>query len=103
MSRTIRPERSPCCPDRPKAFVVSDRILDNESLHPFRVCQYHAKANRAAVVLRGDVIEGIREPIGVRPVTVSEAWVIRRDKMIMIGKSSEERLKHPRGRGKSVQ
>ena len=100
---------------------MRDRVLDDESLRPFWVCQYHAKADRAAVVLHikrvvrqperfgevvhnlGDVIEGIREFFRVRPVAVSEAWVIGRDKMIAIGKPGEERLEHPRGRREPVQ
>ena len=49
------------------------------------------------------VIERIREFFRVRPVAVSEARVIGRDKVIAIGKPGEERLEHPRGRGKSVQ
>jgi len=34
---------------------------------------------------------------------MAEAWVIGRDKVISIGEPSEERLEHPRRRGKSVQ
>ena len=49
------------------------------------------------------VIERIREFFRVRPVAVSEARVIGRDQVIAIGKPREERLEHPRGRGKSVQ
>jgi hypothetical protein len=100
---------------------VRDRVLDDESLRPFRVCQYHAKAHRAAVVLHikrvareperfgevvhdlGDVIEGICEFIWVRPVAVSKAWVVGRDKVIAVRKPGEKRLEHPRGRRKSVQ
>ena len=51
----------------------------------------------------GDVIEGIREFFRVRPVAVSEARVIGRDKMIAIRKAGEERLEHPRRRRESVQ
>src|SRR6266702_1154311 len=83
--------------------------------------QSHAKTNRDAVILHvksktreperfgkvihdlGVVIEGIREFFRVRPVAVSEARVIGRDKVIAIGKPGEERLEHPRRRGKSVQ
>ena len=51
----------------------------------------------------GDVIERVREVFRVWPVTVSEARVIGRDKVIVIGKLGEERLEHPRGRWKPVQ
>jgi hypothetical protein len=51
----------------------------------------------------GDVIERVRELLRVWPVTVSEAGVIGRDKVIVIGKLGEERLEHPRGRRESVQ
>ena len=44
----------------------------------------------------GQLIERIGELFRVRPVTVSEARVIGRDKMIAIGKPGEERLKHSR-------
>ena len=49
------------------------------------------------------VVEGVRELLRVRPVAVSEARVIGRDKVTPIGKPGEERLEHPRGRWKSVQ
>src|SRR6476659_9329854 len=83
--------------------------------------QGHAKTNRAAVILHvkgiageaerfgevthnlGVVIEGIREFFRVRPVALSEARVIWRDKMILIRKPGKERLKHSRCRGKSVE
>jgi hypothetical protein len=51
----------------------------------------------------GDVIERVREVFRVWPVTVSEAGVIRRDEVIVIGQLGEERLEHPRGRRESVQ
>ena len=51
----------------------------------------------------GDVIERVREFFRVWPVTVSEAGIIGRDKVIVIGKLGEERLEHPRGRRESVQ
>ena len=110
----VCPECPPRCPDRSEAFVVSDRILDDESLNPFRMCQCHAKANGPAVVLHiqrvvrqahrlceivdhgSDVVERIIEPLRVRPFAVSEARVIGRDKVITIGKPGEERLEHPR-------
>jgi hypothetical protein len=93
---------------------VSDRILDDESLHPLWVCQYRAKADRPAVVLHvkrvvrqthrlreivdhgSNVVEGIVEPLRIQPVAVSEAWVIGRHKVITIGEPCEERLEHPR-------
>ena len=87
----------------------------------FRMGQNHAKTHRAAVILHvkrvareperfgevihdlSDMVERVRELLRVRPVAVSEAWVIGRDKVIAIGKPGEKRLEHPRGRGKSVQ
>ena len=76
---------------------MSYRILDDESLHPLGMCQCHAKANRATVVLhvervarqtqrlgeivhdRGDVVKGVGELLRVGPVTVSEAGIVRSD------------------------
>src|SRR5262245_24783709 len=113
MSGPVSPECPPCDPDRAKAFVVGDRILDDESLHPLRVGQCHAKANRPTVVLHvkrvvrqsqrlrelvycgSDVVEGIIELLRVWPVAMSEARVIGRDKVITIRESGEERLEHP--------
>jgi len=43
-----------------------------------------------------DVVEGAIELFRVRPVAMSEARVIGRDKVITIGKPGEERLEHPR-------
>jgi hypothetical protein len=91
------------------------------SIDPVRMGQGHAKTHGAAVILHvkrvarerqrfgevshnlGVVIERIREFLRVGPVAVSEARVIGRDKVIAIGKPGEERLEHPRRRGKSVQ
>ena len=74
--------------------------------------QGHAKADGTAVVLHvkgiaraskrfgkvihdlGDVIEGICELFRVRPVAMSEARIICRDKVLLIRKPGEERLKH---------
>ena len=83
----------------------------------YRMGQGHAKTHGAAVVLHvkrvarepksfgevihgfGDMIERVREFFRVGPVAVSEAGVIGRDKVIVIGKPGKERLEHPRGRG----
>ena len=96
-------------------------VLDDESLDSIRMGQGHAKTHGAAVILHvkrvarepkslgevihgfGDVIERVREFLRVRPVTVSEARIIGRDKVIVIGKLGEEGLEHPRGRRESVQ
>jgi hypothetical protein len=77
------------------------------------VCHGHAKANRPSVVLHikrvareperfaevihdlSVVIEGIREFFRVRPITVPEAGVIGRNKVITIAKPGEERLEDP--------
>ena len=93
---------------------MSYRILDDESFDSVRVGQDHAKADGATVILHvesevgeterfgeaihyfRDVIESVREFVRVRPVAVTEAWVIGRDKVIAIGKTGEEGLKHSR-------
>src|SRR5437879_2949410 len=90
-------------------------------IHARRMNQDTAKAHGAAVILHvkrvarepksfrevihdfGDVIERVRELFRVWPVAVSEAGIIRRDKVVVIGKLGEERIEHPRGRRKSVQ
>ena len=89
-------------------------VLDDQRFDPLRMRQHHAKTNGAAVILHvkrvvreperlgevihdlGDVIERIREFFRVRPVAVSEARIIGRDKVIAIGKPGEERLEHSR-------
>ena len=99
VGRTVRPECPPCRPVRSKAFIVGDRILHDQSLHTLRVCQRHAKTNRAAVVLHvervmrqsqrlreivhygRDVVESVIELLRIRPVAMSEARIIRRDQM----------------------
>src|SRR5260370_16560368 len=83
--------------------------------------QDHAKADGAAVILHvkgiarkaervgeviddlGDVVEGVCEVFWVGPVTVGKAGVIGGDEVIAVGEAREERFKHARGRGKSVQ
>ena len=49
------------------------------------------------------VIKRVREGLGVRPVAVTEARIIRCDKVILIGQSCEERLEHTRRRRQTVQ
>jgi len=83
--------------------------------------QRHAKTHWTAVVLHvqrvareaerfgevihdfGDVIERVRELFRVGPVAVTEAWVIGRDQVVPTRKPGEERLEHPRRRGKTMQ
>jgi len=113
MRRPVRPECPAGCPVRSQPFVVRHSVLDDESLNSLRVCQGHAKANRLTVVLHikrvareperfaevihdlSVVIEGIREFFRVRSITVPEAGVIGRNKVITIAKPGEERLEHP--------
>ena len=110
----IDPKGTPRLPIRPQAFVVSHSVLNDESLDPVRMGQGHAKTNGSAVILHvkrvarepersgevihnlGVVIECICEFFRVRPVAVSEARIIGRDKVIAIGKPGEERFEHPR-------
>src|SRR5438093_13521962 len=49
------------------------------------------------------MIERIRESFRVRPIAVSKARIIGRDKTIAIGEPGEERLEHSRRRRESVQ
>ena len=118
---TIGPKGAPRFPVLAETGVVCYRVLDDESFDPVRVSQDHAKADGATVILHvegeageterfgevihdfRDVIEGVRELFRVRPVAVSEAWVIGRDKVIAIGKTGEERLEHSRRGGQTVQ
>src|SRR5260370_38438606 len=83
--------------------------------------QSHAKTHGSAVILHvkrvarepnsfgevihgfGEVIKRIREFFRVWPVAVSEAGIIRCDKVVAIGKLGEKRIEHPGGRRKSVQ
>src|SRR5882762_892186 len=117
----IGPKGPACLPNRSETFLVRHSVLDNERLDSLRMNQDHAKTHGAAVILHvkrvarepksfrevihdfGDVIERVRELFRVWPVAVSEAGIIRRDKVIAIGKLGEETLKHPRGRRESVQ
>ena len=117
----IGPKGPPRFPIGPQASVVRDSVLDNQSFDPLRVGQNHPKAHRAAVILHvqcvarkperfgkvihdlSDMIERVSELFRVRPIAMSKARIIRSDHVIAIGKPGEERLEHPRGRGKSVQ
>jgi hypothetical protein len=91
---------------------VRHRVLDDQSLDPFRIGQGHAKTHRATVILHvkrvareperfgeviydlGVVIERIREFPGVRPVAMSEARVIGRDEVVGIREPRQKRLEH---------
>ena len=117
----IGPKGAPRFPVLAETCVVRDRVLNDESFDAVRVGQDHAKADGATVILHvervareperfgevihdlGDVIEGVREFLRVRPVAVTEAWVIGRDQVIAIGKTGEERLEHSRRRRQTVQ
>jgi hypothetical protein len=81
----------------------------------------HPKTDRAAVILHVQrvvveteclceladdlcvVIKRVREGLGVRPVAMAEARIVRCDKVILIGQSCEERLEHARRRRQTVQ
>src|SRR5258707_10884684 len=107
-------------PDRAQTLVVRNGILDYETLDSVRMSQGHAKTHGAAVILHvkrvarepksfgevihgfSDVIERVREFFRVWPVTVSEAGVIGRDKVIAVGKPGKKWLEHRRGRMESV-
>src|SRR5947207_14007242 len=116
----IFPKLTSRFPIRAQTFVVRYRVLDDESFNPFRMSQGHAKTNGAAVILHikrvarepecfgevihdlGVVIEREREFFRIRPVAVSETWVIWRDEMIPLAKPGEERHEYPRKREQSV-
>jgi hypothetical protein len=107
-------KRSPRLPWRSQALVVRHCVLDNESLNPLRMRQGYAKTHGAAVILHvecivrkperfgetrhdlGAVIKGVGKLFRVRPVAVPKSRVIRRDEMIVVGESSEQRFEHPR-------
>ena len=96
-------------------------VLHDERFHPIRIRQRHPKTHWHAVVLHvkrvtrkpqrfgkmihdfRDVIERVREFFRIRPITMTETGIIRRNQMITIRKARKERLKHPRRRRKSVQ
>src|SRR5271155_3322887 len=83
--------------------------------------QGHTKTHRAAVILHvkrvacepqcfsevihdlGVMIERIRKLPRFRPVAMSKAGIIGRNKVVAIGKPGEQRLEHSRRRGQSVQ
>src|SRR5260370_27997889 len=110
-----------CFPNRSETFIVRDGVLNDERLDSLWMNQDNAKTPGAAVILHvkrvarepksfrevihdfGDVIERVRELFRVWPVAVPEAGIIRRDKVVVIGKLGEERIEHPRGRRKSMQ
>ncbi len=116
---------SPECPARlpicSQALVVGDGVLHDQRFDSLRVCQRHAKADRATVVLHvqgvareserfgemvhglSEMVEGVCEFLRVRPVTVSETGIIRRYQVIAIGKPCEKRVEHARRRWKSVE
>src|SRR5467141_2549040 len=48
---TVGPKRSPGLPNRAKAFIVRDSILDDEALDSTRMGQRHSKSHWAAVIL----------------------------------------------------
>src|SRR6266496_1518383 len=114
VSHAIFPKLAPRLPVCAQPFVVRDRVLNDESFYALGVRECHAKTNGPAVILHvqrvareaerfgemihnlRDMIERVSEFLRVWPVAVSEARIIRRNKVKSIGKSSEERLEHSR-------
>ena len=108
----IGPKGAAGFPIRAEAFVVGDRVLDDERCNALGMCEDHAKTYRAAIILHvqriareaerfgevihdfGDVIESVGEFFRVGPVAVAEAGVVGRDKVIAIGEPGEKRLEH---------
>ena len=117
----LGPKGSPRLPIRPQAFVVCHGVLNNESFYALRVRKGHAKTHGAAVILHvkrvtreperfgevihdlGDVIEGVREFLRVRPVAVSEARVIRSNQVIVVCEPGQQGLEHSRRGGQAVE
>src|ERR1700733_5231704 len=113
MGSPVRPKGPSCGPIRSKALVMGNRILHNEALQPFRMCQSHAKADGPTVVLHiervvrqaeslresvhqlSDMVEGVSELFRVGPIAVSEPRIVGRNKMVVVCKSRQQRLKHP--------
>ena len=78
-------------------------VLNDERFDTLRMRQDHAETYRAAVILHvkvvareaerlgevihdfGDVVEGVGEFFGVRPIATPEARIIGRDEVIAIG------------------
>src|ERR1700733_3763380 len=113
MGRPVRPKCPPCCPIRPKTFVMGNRILHDESLRPLRMCQGHAKANRSTVILHierivrqterlreavhqlSQVVKGVSELFWVGPIAVSEPRIVGCNQMVVACKPRQQWLKHP--------
>src|SRR5579862_500127 len=99
----ICPKSPACFPICTQAVVVGDGVLDDKSLNPLRMCQRHAKPDRATVILHIErvareskrlsemvhyfrvMVERIGEFLRIRPVAVSETWIVRRNQVIAIG------------------
>ena len=74
------------------------------------MCQCHAKANRPAIVLHikrvvrqtqrlreivyhgSDVVEGVIELLGIRPVAVSVTGIVWRNQMVVVGEPCQPSL-----------
>jgi hypothetical protein len=83
---------APCGnPHWPSVILHVQRILRQPDSHSEMVHNF------------GDAIERVGEFSRIWPVAAPEAGVIRRDKVIAIGKPGEKRLEHSRGRRGSVQ
>ena len=100
---------------------MSNCVLNNESIYTVWVRERHAKTNGTAVILHvkrvareserfgkvihdlGDVIERVCEFFRIRPVAVSESWVIRSDEMKSIREPGQEWLEHSGRRWQSME
>ncbi len=56
--RTIGPECAASRPIDSESFVVGHRVLNDEGLYPFWMCQNDAKAHRPAIVLHIKCVSG---------------------------------------------
>src|ERR1700733_306374 len=109
------------CPLGAQALLIDIGILDDESLHPLRMRQNDAEADRPAVVMKvegalgdlellkeavdrlGQVVKGVRIRRWRRGIALAETWEIWCHQMITRGEQGNERIELARGRGKPVQ
>src|ERR1700761_3132877 len=106
----MRPELLSFVPKRTKTCFMCSCVLDDQSINPLGVRQGKTESHRAAVILHeehivfkaqfnceviddlGNVVERVWKSHWGRPVTVPEAWVIRRNHMVSRREPLEERV-----------
>ena len=104
-----------------KTLFIGVCVLDDDTANPFGMLHHNPKADRTAVILHvkevavdlelleqrvgglGEMVEGVAILSRRRRIALPKARIVGCNEVVAGREERDERIEHPRGRGKSVQ